>query len=202
MSVRTRFKTSFSHNDFYHPLLLRHVPGGARRALDVGCGTGRFARLLATRAEHVDAIDRSAEMISAAVPAPNVSFVRADIRELDLTPGYDFISCIASIHHVPFAPTVTKLRAALAPGGVLAIIGLSRWTLGHLWTDLIAFWPNKVRQVQAFLREPRPAEPPMPVVWPPPLTLTEIRAQARTLLPGARIRQHLYWRYSLIYVNA
>jgi hypothetical protein len=34
------------------------------------------------------------------------------------------------------------------------------------------------------------------------LTLTEIRTQARTLLPGARIRQHLYWRYSLIWVNA
>src|SRR5437588_2785067 len=101
MSFRTRFKTSFSHNDFYHPFLLRQVPDGCRRALDVGCGTGRFARLLATRAAYVDAIDRSAEMISAAEPAPNISFAHADIRDLELT-GYDFISCIAAIHHVPF----------------------------------------------------------------------------------------------------
>jgi len=197
MSFRSRFKTSFNHNDFYHPFLLRQVPPGARRALDVGCGTGRFAHLLATRAEHVDAVDRSAEMISAAEPVANVSFVQADIRDLDLTPGYDFISCIAAIHHVPFGPTVTQLRDALAPGGVLAILGLSRYTLAHLGIDLIAFWPNKIRQLQAALRHPdaRPRTPVMDAQ----LTLTEIRAQARTLLPGARIRRHLYWRYSLIY---
>ena len=197
MSFRTRFRTSFNHNDFYHPFLLRQVPSGCRRALDVGCGTGRFARLLATRAEHVDAVDRSAEMISAAEPAPNVSFVHADIRDLDLATGYNFISCIATIHHLPFGPTLSKLRDALAPGGVLAILGLSRWTLDHLWIDLIAFWPNKMRQLQAALRTPEPG-PPMPMMW-PQLTLAEIRSQAQKVLPGAVIRRHLYWRYSLVY---
>ena len=200
MSFRTRFKNSFNHNDFYHPFLLRQVPNGSRRALDVGCGTGRFARLLATRAEHVDAVDRSAEMISAAEPAPNISFVHADIRDLDLRPGYDFISCVAAIHHLPFGPTVSRLRAALAPGGVLAILGLSRWTLDHLPTDVVAFWPNKMRQLQAALRAPEP-RPPMPIMW-PQLTLAEIRSQAEKVLPGAVIRRHLYWRYSLVWVSA
>jgi len=197
MSFRKRFKTSFNHNDFYHPFLLGHVPGNARRALDVGCGTGGFARLLATRVEHVDAVDRSAEMISAARPVPNVSFVHADIRDLELTPGYDFISCIATIHHVPFGSTVTKLRDALAPGGVLAILGLSRYTLSHLAIDLIAFAPNKVRQLQAALRTPEPRIP-APVMN-AQQSLAEIRTQAGALLPGARLRRHLYWRYSLIY---
>ena len=200
MSFRTRFKDSFNHNDFYHPFLLRQVPNGSRRALDVGCGTGSFARLLANRAEHVDAVDRSAEMIAAAEPARNVSFVHADIRDLGLTPGYDFISCVAAIHHLPFGPAVAKLRDALAPGGVLAILGLSRFTLAHLWIDAIAFAPNKVRQLQSCLRDPRPPGPPVPMMW-PQLTLAEIRAQARVLLPGATVRRHLYWRYSLVYVN-
>jgi len=49
----------FNHNDHYHRLLLRQLPPGCRRALDVGCGTGRFARRLAQRGIQVDAIDRS-----------------------------------------------------------------------------------------------------------------------------------------------
>ena len=197
MSFRARFKTSFSHNDFYHPFLLRQVPAGARRALDVGCGTGAFARLLATRVPRVDAVDRSAEMISAAAPAPGVSFLRADVRDLDLA-GYDFISCIASIHHLPFRPTVSALRDALNPGGVLAILGLSRYTPSHLGIDLIAFWPNKVQQLRHALRTPAAGTTRAPVMD-AQLSLAEIRAQAAPLLPGAVIRQHLYWRYSLIY---
>src|SRR5881296_3581360 len=116
MSLRTRFKTSFNHNDFYHPFLLGQVPVGCR-------------------------------------PARNVSFVRADIRDLDLA-GYDFISCIAAIHHLPFGPTVAALRDALAPGGVLAIVGLSRPTLVDLFISAIAFGPNKLRQLQSCLRDP------------------------------------------------
>jgi ubiquinone/menaquinone biosynthesis C-methylase UbiE len=39
----------FNFNDHYRPLLLKQVPSGARTALDIGCGTGQFARLLAGR---------------------------------------------------------------------------------------------------------------------------------------------------------
>ncbi|NDZ99780.1 methyltransferase domain-containing protein, partial [Streptomyces sp. SID10116] len=49
----------FDHNDHYHPLLLRNLPPGGRTALDVGCGTGRFARRLAARGYEVDALDPS-----------------------------------------------------------------------------------------------------------------------------------------------
>lgn len=49
---------AFDHNDHYHPLLLRQVPSGAATALDVGCGTGLFARRLAARGVVVDAVGR------------------------------------------------------------------------------------------------------------------------------------------------
>ncbi|MGW6404449.1 class I SAM-dependent methyltransferase [Streptomyces sp. NPDC055134] len=57
----------FDHNDHYHRLLLRQLPkegreesrGEGRRALDIGCGTGRFARRLAGRGYEVDALDPS-----------------------------------------------------------------------------------------------------------------------------------------------
>jgi SAM-dependent methyltransferase len=188
---------TFSHNDFYHPFLLRQVPPNCRRALDVGCGRGVFARLLAGLAEHVDAVDRSTEMISVAQthPLPNVRYINADVRELDLT-GYDFISCIAAIHHLPFAETVALLRNALNPGGVLAIIGLSRPTFADLALSAVAFWPNRVRMIAGRRGVPNGPKPP---VMDPELSLPEIRAHAQKVLPGAKIRRHLYWRYSLVY---
>jgi SAM-dependent methyltransferase len=188
----------FNHNDFYHPFLLRQVPRDCRRALDVGCGTGRFARALATRAAAVDAIDRSAEMIEAAGETPRVDYLHADVRDHDFgTDRYDFVSCIASLHHLPFGPTVTRLRDALRPGGVLAVLGLNRPGIGDLPVGVLAFVPNRVRVLLAPDRDGAPRPPVMDAT----MTVGEIRAQARELLPGVRIRRHLYFRHSLVYTK-
>lgn len=56
----------FDHNDRYHRLLLRQLPRDCRTALDVGCGTGRFARRLAARGIEVHAVDRSADVLARA----------------------------------------------------------------------------------------------------------------------------------------
>ncbi len=80
---------------------------------------------------HVEAIDRSGPMVdlarAAGSPGPGtISYRQAGVSTEKL-PGeaYDFISCLASLHHVPFE-TVTKLRDALVPGGVLAVLGLGK----------------------------------------------------------------------------
>src|SRR5258708_4135061 len=141
----------FNHNDFYHPYLLGQVPSTCNRALDVGCGTGLFVRRLAPRATSVEGIDRAPEMITAARTLsegiPNVSYLQADLVNADLSSEhYDYISCIASIHHMPFAEAVKKLHHALALGGVLAILGCYRQaTPVDYLPDLIAIPANKAR---------------------------------------------------------
>ena len=56
----------WDHNSHYHPFLLRQLPERLSEALEVGCGTGEFARLLAERSETVLAVDLSPRMIEAA----------------------------------------------------------------------------------------------------------------------------------------
>ncbi|MFB4284463.1 MULTISPECIES: class I SAM-dependent methyltransferase [unclassified Nonomuraea] len=187
---------TFSHNDHYHGRLLRLVPRGARTALDVGCGTGGFARRLAGRGLEVDAVDPAAEVIEAAGPAPGVRYHHADITEMELPAGrYDYISCLASIHHVPFG-TVARLRDALAPGGVLAVLGCYSEVSAtdHAWS-LAAIPVNAAaRLAMAGRGTPSPAP-----VKQPEMSLAEIRREAADLLPGATIRRLLFWRYLLVY---
>ena len=56
----------WTQNNHYHNFLLRHVRDGCQNALEVGCGTGAFARRLAERAPQVVALDLSPEMIRVA----------------------------------------------------------------------------------------------------------------------------------------
>ncbi len=191
---------AFSHNDHYHRLLLRQLPPTAGRGLDVGCGTGLFARRLAARGLEVDAVDLSEEVIAAAPAIDGVRFVQGDITAMPLRQGhYDFISCLASLHHVPFG-TVSALREALAPGGVLVVLGCYRESTrsDHL-LSAAAILPNAAARLAL---SGRPALSPVEApVARASMTLEEVRGQAADLLPGAQIRRLLLWRYLLAYRN-
>ncbi|MFD7455196.1 class I SAM-dependent methyltransferase [Kitasatospora sp. NPDC059827] len=194
----------FDHNDHYHRPLLRRVPPGARRALDVGCGTGRFARALARRGLEVDAVDRDEAVLAAARAADGpagIHYRQSDLAELHLPPGhYDVISCLASLHHLPL-DTLARLREALAPGGVLVVLGCYREaTVRDRLVSLAAVPVNALCRLAVHLRE-RGAPPtvvPAPVMW-PRTTLAEVRAYSTRELPGHALRQLLFWRYLLVW---
>jgi SAM-dependent methyltransferase len=207
----------FNHNDHYHDLLLRELPTSCRRALDVGCGTGTFAQKLALRGIEVDAVDADGDVIAtarqqaSALELPGrIRFEQADITRLTLPPGaYDYIACLASIHHVPFE-TVQKLRAALTPNGVLVILGCYREaTLWDYVVSLGAVPVNAVWRIVVFLQEKRSTkraciskQPPPAPVAPPSMSLTEIREFAAAGLHQSRIRRLLFWRYLLVFHNS
>ncbi|GLU49129.1 class I SAM-dependent methyltransferase [Nocardiopsis ansamitocini] len=206
------FDLSWSHNSHYHPLLLRHVPVGAVRALDVGCGSGRFARRLARHVDQVDAFDASAEMVATArertPPRLAIHYSVAGLARFVPDPhGYDFIAAIASIHHMPLAESTARLRSMLAPGGVLAVCGLYRSNgIGDTAASVAALIPQWTtgaglavgRAVSGVVDPDRAGGPAMPVLD-PETTLPRVRAVAAAHLPGARVRRLLFWRYLLTY---
>jgi SAM-dependent methyltransferase len=190
----------WNHNIHYHKLVLRSLPTCRHRALDVGCGQGQLARELAQHCEEVIAIDVDHETIARARTAAARLSVRATFIEGDVMThpfsdsSFDFITAVATLHHLEIRPALTRFRNLLRPAGVLAIVGLFRgepvrdWALGA-----VAFpvsWGFRCFRGFADVGAP---------VQDPRETLREIRSVCQTLLPGAVLRRHLLFRYSLIW---
>jgi len=190
-------RDGWNHNTHYHDRLLRAVPRPCRRALDVGCGVGQFARVLAGVANTVDALDADAAVIRDArarsTDAPNVRFVHADFMTWTADEPYDFVSLVASLHHLPFAAALTKSAELLRPGGVLVVLGLDRArSIFHAAARSLPAYP-----VSRYYRLRRGEAPVGAPIQEPTMTLGEIREQAAAVLSGAVVQRHLLWRYSL-----
>lgn len=202
----------WDHNAYYHRLLLRHLPQPCRRVLDVGCGAGTFAALIAQRVEHVDALDRSPAMIEAARSHTpnNVNCVLADFLTEPLPgSGYDAIVSISALHHMPLQNALPRLAAALRPGGILAVIALPRTDLRReLPIEIVAFAGHRffgaifavARSLsnRSWLAKDTLHMTAMPIVD-PLLTIRQVTQQASDVLPGVRIRRLVFWRYLLLW---
>jgi SAM-dependent methyltransferase len=203
---------AWDHNAFYHRLLLRHLPCPCGRVLDVGCGAGALAAELAARAEHVDALDRSPAMFEQAkrIAPANVTCVLADVLQEPLRESaYDAILSMSALHHVPLDEVLPRLAGALRPGGVLAVAALPRRDLQREWpAELTAMVGHRLLGLAfAVLRASggggwyamQPSHEIMPIVLTPSLTTRQVREQASALLPGARVRRLVFWRYFLLW---
>ncbi|WP_066943586.1 class I SAM-dependent methyltransferase [Microtetraspora fusca] len=185
----------WNHNIHYHPRILREVPDGAQRALDVGCGEGMLARALRQAVPHVTGIDRDAPSIDQAREhRDDVGYVLGDFLTHPFEPAsFDVVASVATLHHMDATAGLTRMRDLLRPGGVLAIVGLAQSTLPNdLPRDLAGI------VVGTFHRAMKGHwEHPSPMVWPPPVTYAQMRALAAEMLPGSRYRHHLLFRYSI-----
>ena len=88
---------------------------------DMGCGSGRWAKLMAPRVGHLHCIDPSSALAVAKVAlstAKNVSFHRASVDEHPLPPdSQDFGYSLGVLHHVPdTAGAIKACVAMLKPG--------------------------------------------------------------------------------------
>jgi SAM-dependent methyltransferase len=110
---------------------LKVRPGA--RVLDVGCGVGRWSRLLAARGARVTGIDLSPTMIAqarlralAANVADRCQFFVKDLSTLDIRERYDLVLGVTVLQHIldpeSFRAAVAALAAHLAPGGRMVLL--------------------------------------------------------------------------------
>ena len=192
----------WNHNLHYTQLVLDAIRPGSRTALDVGCGEGTLTRALRRVVPHVTGLDPDAESIERAraqdlTEAP-IDYLHGDLLSTPLAASsFDVVVAVASLHHMDARAGLLAMKNLLSPGGVLVVIGLARTRLPRdVGWDVAAVVASKVHRARRSYWEQT-----APMVWPPPVTHTDMRRLAQELLPGARYRRHLLWRYSLVWRN-
>lgn len=112
------------YQDYFH--FINHQTS-YHQVLELGCGTGRLAILLANQADHVDATDLSEEMLSIAKSKhahPHIHYYQLDMNQLEKIASYDLILCLCDslnyIHGLNAQINILKKAyTALKPGGTL-----------------------------------------------------------------------------------
>jgi len=202
-------ETRWDHNLHYHKYLQKFIPAQMEAALDIGCGTGTFSRLLAKKANCVIGIDLSPEMIKRAESISkgndNIDYRIENVMEYSFEENkYDCIVSIATMHHLPFQEVLEKIKKALRPGGVLLILDLYKHkSVTDLLLSLAAAPVNLVytllktgrlrksrEEIEAWVEHGKHDKY---------MTIDELRAIYCKLSPGAILKRHLFWRYSLVW---
>jgi 2-polyprenyl-3-methyl-5-hydroxy-6-metoxy-1,4-benzoquinol methylase len=190
--------------------MAENLPKG-RRALDIGCGAGRYSVMLADLYEEVVAADPAPRMIDIAKrdrSRPNVSY---QVRNaLDMAPEqdglFDVVFAFSCVFHIA-KPTVIlpRLAALVAPGGALFIFdperpddwGQENWQVNYAFKlarmayDVTGEVETAVNVIRAFLYESWLAISERSV----PFSREEFRREYLAVLPGVTFEEDIFPTY-------
>lgn len=198
----------WDHNSHYHSFLLKHIPPRCTEALEIGCGTGAFSRLLAQRSERVLALDLSPQMIRIARERSrhysNIDFQVANAVAWQFPAGrFDCVASIATLHHLPFEDILSRMKHALKVNGTLLVLDLFRGGPTGILVSTLAVPVDIALKLIKLHRLREPAD--VRAAWAEHgrnesyLTLAQVRQACAAILPGAMVKRHLLWRYSIIW---
>ncbi len=193
----------WNHNAAYYPWVRRQLEG-KRRLLDVGCGNGALAEYLDEPGRSIVGIDPAEECIGQAEKRlfrGAVCWVRCGLEEYRApAESFDGVIFAASLHHMKAEAALRKAAGLLAPGGVLLVVGLAKPSGPWDWLlEGLRVLPSAV--VTRLHRAKSTEELGVPVSYALP-PMGEVQSLARRLLPGAKLRQALHYRYLLRWVKA
>ncbi|NYE35336.1 SAM-dependent methyltransferase [Nocardioides cavernae] len=203
--ARVNARHPWSHNDHFHPWILRNLPDRRRAALDIGCGEGALVASLAPHFTTVVGNDVDPGMLAATrarcSALPNVTVTGEAWAGL---PGpFDLVTMVAVLHHLDVPAALTHVASSLAPGGRFLAVGIAppRSARDHAW-DAASILTNPVI---GFVKHPRadrsgPRPTPYPVVE-PTLALDDLRRHVEDVMPGARVRHRLAFRHTVAWTR-
>ena len=138
-SIAATYDRRYLENDYsgVERALMAFVgPTLTGRALEVGCGTGHWLRLLGESGMRVAGVDASGNMLSyARARAPGAALAHGRAEHLPWrSQTFERVFCINALHH--FEDKVgflTEARRVLVPGGQMMTVGLDPHTGTDQW---------------------------------------------------------------------
>lgn len=176
---------------------LAAAPG--RRLLDVGGGTGNYARALRDEGWEPLVVDRSPAMLARAA-AKGLETLEGDAQALPLPDeSFDAVTMISMLHHVEDrARALAEARRVLRRGGRLVLKGYAREDIEHLWLQdyfpSTRAWMDASHPRLAELLEQLPGARRIPVVF---RDLVDASLAALAAHPELVLDQH--WRRQTSY---
>ena len=162
-----RFRTERAQP--FHDLLALVERRPGMRVADLGCGTGDVTltlhRTLAAR--ETVGVDNSAAMLAKAPREEGLRFVEEEIERFAPPEPFDLIFSNAALHWLSdHGPLLTRLTAALAPGGQLAVqMPMNDEHPSHQTAHQLARSPEFRRLLGGFERRPPLLEPAHYAAW-------------------------------------
>lgn len=119
-------------------------PRPGARALDVGCGAGRWSRLLDSHGYTTTGIDLQLTLLQEAKrQSPHMSFLCTPIQDFQDTEGFDLVSTVTVLQHLPFDEqdvAVRQIRRLVKAGGHALILENLRDRAPHMFSHTVAAW--------------------------------------------------------------
>ena len=136
------------------PWVVRHLAHIAQsgRVLDLACGSGRHARLLASRGYQVMAVDRNAQALAGLSGLAGVKTAELDLEGEEWPLAGQHFAGIVVTNYL-WRPRLPDLMALLAPGGVLIYetFMLGNEAFGKPSNPEFLLRPGELREVVAAL---------------------------------------------------
>ncbi len=154
------------HRPSYPPALasaLAALAPARRLALDVGCGSGQLARLLAEHFDQVLASDSSAEQIAKAKPHARIAYRREPAGKSSAEAGrVDLVTVAQAAHWFDLPVFYDEVRRIAAPGAAIALISYGVMLVDgdidarfqrFYWREIAPFWPPERKHVESGYRD-------------------------------------------------
>lgn len=109
------------------PMIAHAVASGAKTALDVGCGEGRFCRMLAREGIVATGLDPVPTLLEhARVAGPDGTYVEGVAEALPFDDArFDLVVSYLSMIDIPdFRTAISEMGRVLAPGGTMLVANL------------------------------------------------------------------------------